>query len=429
MMLAGRRRRCGGQARAVRVRERARRQGAPSAGGGPRGGQRRAGDARPVSASVRAAVPRAGRAKPAPPRGGGIPRSPCAAAVRGGGGTACASGAQDVRFPGTGFAPTRVTVRVRGVAPHRVGTAERRGRVPVRAECHGGGVAGRRLGLPARAAAAATTARSRTGRASRCGPTSRSPSTGWPRGRAGGRSVPERHQRLPLRRRAGAPVRRPPGPEVGRAARREPPPLRHRARPRPAGAYGWLAANAPRFGFVKRYAWEPWHFGYTRNPGSASVGFGARGGDGRRHPGGPVVRAGELRAADHPRGAALERVGAPAGRAALRGVELQPVRALAGRARWASRSSCPGRRGGRPARPVRPRGGDRRPGAPDARPARPLRLGAARPRGLQRRAGRGSRCGCVPPFPRRAPTWRRSWACSAGRLTLAAGGLEVRLVE
>jgi soluble lytic murein transglycosylase-like protein len=49
----------------------------------------------------------------------------------------------------------------------------------------------------------------------------------------------------------------------------------------PAAAYGWLAANAPRFGFVKRYSWEPWHWGYTRNPGSASVGFGQRGGDGR----------------------------------------------------------------------------------------------------------------------------------------------------
>lgn len=26
----------------------------------------------------------------------------------------------------------------------------------------------------------------------------------------------------------------------------------------PSSAYGWLAANAPRFGFVKRYSWEPW---------------------------------------------------------------------------------------------------------------------------------------------------------------------------
>ena len=49
----------------------------------------------------------------------------------------------------------------------------------------------------------------------------------------------------------------------------------------PPSAYGWLAANAPRFGFKKRYSWEPWHFGYIRNAGSASVGFGRRGGDGR----------------------------------------------------------------------------------------------------------------------------------------------------
>jgi hypothetical protein len=47
----------------------------------------------------------------------------------------------------------------------------------------------------------------------------------------------------------------------------------------PPAAYGWLATNAGRFGFVKRYAWEAWHFGYTLNAGSVSVGFG--GGDGQ----------------------------------------------------------------------------------------------------------------------------------------------------
>lgn len=34
----------------------------------------------------------------------------------------------------------------------------------------------------------------------------------------------------------------------------------------PPAAYAWLAANAPRFGFTKRYAWEPWHFGFTAGP-------------------------------------------------------------------------------------------------------------------------------------------------------------------
>jgi hypothetical protein len=45
----------------------------------------------------------------------------------------------------------------------------------------------------------------------------------------------------------------------------------------PPAAYGWLADNAPRFHFVRRYAWEPWHFGYALNAGSSSVGFGASG--------------------------------------------------------------------------------------------------------------------------------------------------------
>ena len=48
----------------------------------------------------------------------------------------------------------------------------------------------------------------------------------------------------------------------------------------PPGAYGWLAANATRFGFLKRYSWEPWHFGYTRNPGSVSVGYNVAAGGG-----------------------------------------------------------------------------------------------------------------------------------------------------
>jgi soluble lytic murein transglycosylase-like protein len=47
----------------------------------------------------------------------------------------------------------------------------------------------------------------------------------------------------------------------------------------PPAAYGWLAANAPRFGFKQRYSWEPWHFGFVRNAGTRSVGFGP--GDGR----------------------------------------------------------------------------------------------------------------------------------------------------
>jgi hypothetical protein len=43
----------------------------------------------------------------------------------------------------------------------------------------------------------------------------------------------------------------------------------------PPGAYGWLAANARRFGFIKRYAWEPWHFGFGANPRDVPAQYGA----------------------------------------------------------------------------------------------------------------------------------------------------------
>ena len=38
----------------------------------------------------------------------------------------------------------------------------------------------------------------------------------------------------------------------------------------PSSAYGWLAANARRFGFLKRYSWEPWHFGFVDGPAPCS---------------------------------------------------------------------------------------------------------------------------------------------------------------
>ena len=51
----------------------------------------------------------------------------------------------------------------------------------------------------------------------------------------------------------------------------------------PPATHVWLAANAHRFGFVKRYAWEPWHFGFTRGPapcsGAGRAAAGGRGGD------------------------------------------------------------------------------------------------------------------------------------------------------
>ena len=38
-----------------------------------------------------------------------------------------------------------------------------------------------------------------------------------------------------------------------------------------SAAYGWLAANATRFGFVQRYSWEPWHYGFEDGPAPCSA--------------------------------------------------------------------------------------------------------------------------------------------------------------
>lgn len=51
----------------------------------------------------------------------------------------------------------------------------------------------------------------------------------------------------------------------------------------PETAYSWLAANASRFGFVQRYSWESWHFGFDAGPppcSRAGNAVGAGGGDG-----------------------------------------------------------------------------------------------------------------------------------------------------
>ena len=39
----------------------------------------------------------------------------------------------------------------------------------------------------------------------------------------------------------------------------------------PEAAYGWLAENASRFGFVQRYSWEAWHYGFTTGPPPCSA--------------------------------------------------------------------------------------------------------------------------------------------------------------
>ena len=45
----------------------------------------------------------------------------------------------------------------------------------------------------------------------------------------------------------------------------------------PASAYRWIGASAERYGFVRRYAWEPWHVGLRANAGTTSLGYGEPG--------------------------------------------------------------------------------------------------------------------------------------------------------
>jgi hypothetical protein len=54
----------------------------------------------------------------------------------------------------------------------------------------------------------------------------------------------------------------------------------------PDAAYGWLAANASRFGYSQRYEWEPWHYGFDAGPPPCS-----EAGDALSGPGGSAAVA------------------------------------------------------------------------------------------------------------------------------------------
>jgi hypothetical protein len=207
-----------------------------------------------------------------------------AAAVRGGRRNGVRLRASDVSFRRTGFAPTRVTVRVRGEARVRFGPGRHpAGRVPVRARAtaelspglgagglpataSGGGYDGPlayRQGKPMRPDVALAF--------DRMAAAAREEEAGlFLLVTSGFRSDAEQARLF-----AAHPDPKwvaPPGESLHRYATE--------LDLGPPAAYGWLGANAGRFGFVQRYAWEAWHYGYTRSPGSSSVGFGARGGDG-----------------------------------------------------------------------------------------------------------------------------------------------------
>jgi Transglycosylase SLT domain/D-alanyl-D-alanine carboxypeptidase len=48
----------------------------------------------------------------------------------------------------------------------------------------------------------------------------------------------------------------------------------------PSSAYGWLAGNARRYGFVQRYSWEAWHYGFVEGPPPCSSAGNSIGPDG-----------------------------------------------------------------------------------------------------------------------------------------------------
>jgi Transglycosylase SLT domain/D-alanyl-D-alanine carboxypeptidase len=177
-------------------------------------------------------------------------------------------GAGDVRFPGAGFAPTRVAVTARGNASIRLGEGRRR-QVAVRASAiaeldpsaaasldtpahgSGGGYDGPlayRMGKPMRPDVALA----------------------FDRMAAAARREAGLHLSITSAFRSDAEQARlwaanpnptwvaPPGTSLHRYATE--------LDLGPPAAYGWLEANARRFGFIKRYAWEDWHFGYGSNP-------------------------------------------------------------------------------------------------------------------------------------------------------------------
>jgi hypothetical protein len=57
----------------------------------------------------------------------------------------------------------------------------------------------------------------------------------------------------------------------------------------PETAYGWLATNAGRFGFLQRYSWEAWHFGFTAGSAPCSEAGNSVGAAGQDAPSGAAT--------------------------------------------------------------------------------------------------------------------------------------------
>jgi Transglycosylase SLT domain/D-alanyl-D-alanine carboxypeptidase/Putative Flp pilus-assembly TadE/G-like len=192
-----------------------------------------------------------------------------AAALRGARRNGVSSGRVDVSFPGGGFAPMRVAVTVHGGTTVRLAPGRRRDQIAVRAHAaaeiapdagadmgmpaiaSGGGYDGPlayRMGKPMRPDVALAFDRM-AGAARREAGLYLSVTSGF-------RSDAEQAKLW-----AANPNPKwvaPPGTSLHRYATE--------LDLGPPAAYEWLEANCRRFGFIKRYAWEPWHFGFGANP-------------------------------------------------------------------------------------------------------------------------------------------------------------------
>jgi hypothetical protein len=192
-----------------------------------------------------------------------------AAALRGARRNGVAGERVRVNFPGAGFAPTRIEVATRGDARVTLGDRRTRERIPVEASAtaeiapdlgaalgmpthgSGGGYDGPlayRMGKPMRPDVAAAFDRMAAAARREAG-LFLSISSGF-------RSDAE--QAILWNANPNPKWVAPPGTSLHRYATE--------LDLGPPAAYAWLEANCGRFGFIRRYAWEPWHFGFGANP-------------------------------------------------------------------------------------------------------------------------------------------------------------------
>jgi hypothetical protein len=182
-----------------------------------------------------------------------------AAAIRGGQRNGMRVRPEDVHFPREGFAPTRVTVEVRGEADVRIGGDQRR-QVQVRASATAELSPGSGSGMPASASGGGYHGplAYRQGKPmrpdvalhfDRMAAAAREEAGLFLSVTSGFRSDAE--QAVLFAAHPDPKWVAPPGESLHRYATE--------LDLGPPGAHPWLAANATRFGFLRRYSWEPWH--------------------------------------------------------------------------------------------------------------------------------------------------------------------------